>query len=82
MGAFLANRLEHRTLVNPFPISVDFAKAPFTSRRAAQSSLRRSVALFKSLGVEATFMGIGVDRVDYTKGILERFLAIERFLEK
>jgi trehalose-6-phosphate synthase len=26
-------------------------------------------------------MGIGVDRVDYTKGILERFLAIERFLE-
>jgi trehalose 6-phosphate synthase len=27
-------------------------------------------------------MGIGVDRIDYTKGILERFLAIERFLEK
>jgi len=27
-------------------------------------------------------MGIGVDRVDYTKGILERFLAIERFMEK
>ena len=27
-------------------------------------------------------MGIGVDRVDYTKGILERFRAIERFLEK
>ena len=27
-------------------------------------------------------MGVGVDRVDYTKGILERFLAIERLLEK
>ena len=27
-------------------------------------------------------MGIGVDRVDYTKGILERFRGIERFLEK
>ncbi len=27
-------------------------------------------------------MGVGVDRMDYTKGILERFLAIERFLEK
>jgi trehalose 6-phosphate synthase len=25
---------------------------------------------------------VGVDRVDYTKGILERFLAVERFLEK
>ena len=38
--------------------------------------------MLRSLGVEATFLGIGVDRVDYTKGILERFLAIERFLEK
>jgi len=28
------------------------------------------------------FLGVGVDRVDYTKGILERFLAIERMLEK
>jgi trehalose 6-phosphate synthase len=27
-------------------------------------------------------MGLGVDRVDYTKGILERFRGIERFLEK
>jgi trehalose 6-phosphate synthase len=27
-------------------------------------------------------MGVGVDRLDYTKGILERFLAIERFLDK
>jgi len=32
--------------------------------------------------VEAIFLGVGVDRLDYTKGILERFLAIERFLEK
>ena len=32
--------------------------------------------------MEAVFLGVGVDRVDYTKGILERFLAIERMLEK
>jgi trehalose 6-phosphate synthase len=32
--------------------------------------------------VNASFLGVGVDRVDYTKGILERFLGIERFLEK
>ena len=30
----------------------------------------------------ARFLGIGVDRVDYTKGILERFWAVERFLDK
>ena len=25
---------------------------------------------------------IGVERIDYTKGLIEKFLAIERFLEK
>jgi trehalose 6-phosphate synthase len=25
---------------------------------------------------------VGIDRMDYTKGILERFNAIDRFLEK
>jgi len=43
--------------------------------------LERST-LMHSLGVEAAFVGVGVDRVDYTKGIHERFRAIERFLEK
>src|SRR5262249_8537552 len=32
-------------------------------------------------GARATFMGIGVDRIDYTKGIPERFRGIEAFLE-
>jgi trehalose 6-phosphate synthase len=40
------------------------------------------VALLRELGIEAVFLGVGVDRVDYTKGIPERFLAIERLLEK
>jgi trehalose 6-phosphate synthase len=34
------------------------------------------------LGIEATFLGVGVDRVDYTKGIIERFQAVESFLER
>jgi trehalose 6-phosphate synthase len=38
-------------------------------------------ALFSELGVEASLLGVGVDRVDYTKGIIERFRGIERFLE-
>src|SRR3984885_6325986 len=81
---FSALRQDHRTQVRPFPISV-----AFTDEDAAEHStnpdgfnyLKRS-ALLRSVGVEAALMGIGVDRVDYTKGILERFLAIERFLEK
>ena len=33
--------------------------------------------LLAALGVRAAFMGIGVDRIDYTKGIPERFRGIE-----
>jgi trehalose-6-phosphate synthase len=79
---FSVLRQDHRTMVRPFPISVAFTNdAAAENNKHGSSYLERS-ALLHSLGVEATFMGIGVDRVDYTKGILERFLAIERFLEK
>jgi len=37
--------------------------------------------LLKELGIMAEYIGVGVDRIDYTKGILERFLGIERFLK-
>ena len=77
---FSVKRLDHLTLVRPFPISVDFTDVQ-PPASMTDSCVDRS-SLLKALGVEATFMGVGVDRVDYTKGILERFLAIERFLEK
>ncbi len=77
---FSVRRLDRLTLVRPFPISVDLAEVQ--QPESTPSSYVERSALLKALGVEATFMGLGVDRVDYTKGILERFLAIERFLEK
>jgi trehalose-6-phosphate synthase len=77
---FSVRRLDHLTLVQPFPISVDLTDA--RQPESTPDSYVERTALFKALGVEATLMGVGVDRVDYTKGILERFLAIERFLEK
>jgi len=77
---FAVNREEHRTAVKPFPISVDFPSA--SRAQPEQSTYLERVALLQELGVEALFLGVGVDRVDYTKGILERFLAIERMLEK
>jgi alpha,alpha-trehalose-phosphate synthase [UDP-forming] len=77
---FSVKRLDHLTLVQPFPISVDLTDARQPDS-IPESYVERS-SLLKALGVESTFMGVGVDRVDYTKGILERFLAIERFLEK
>jgi alpha,alpha-trehalose-phosphate synthase [UDP-forming] len=73
-------RLDHETIVRPFPISVDFTDE--STDVSPNSAYEERATLLKSHGVEAVNMGIGVDRLDYTKGILERFLAIERFLEK
>jgi trehalose-6-phosphate synthase len=79
---FAVLRQDHRTMVRPFPISVDLTEdEPGEGDNHGLTYLERA-SLMRQLGVEATFLGIGVDRVDYTKGILERFLAIERFLEK
>jgi len=78
---FTVNREDHRTAVKPFPISVDFTEAAAESS-AQESAYSDRANLFRELGVEGLFLGVGVDRVDYTKGILERFLAIERLMEK
>ncbi len=77
---FTVNREGHSTLVKPFPISVEFPDPP--SATTDNSPYEDRVTLLRELGVEALFLGVGVDRVDYTKGILERLLAIERMLEK
>ena len=77
---FSVQRHGHLTMVRPFPISVDFSDAG--GETAPEPPYVERSALLKALGIEAAFVGVGVDRLDYTKGILERFLAIERFLEK
>jgi trehalose 6-phosphate synthase len=40
------------------------------------------VRMKRELGLKGQIIGVGLDRVDYTKGIPERFKAIDRFLEK
>jgi trehalose 6-phosphate synthase len=78
---FTVKRREHSTLVRPFPISVDFNEftVPVAPARSGESE---RAAVLREHGVQAIFMGVGVERVDYTKGIPERFLAIERLLER
>ena len=77
---FTVQRLGHTTTVHPFPISV--GSVDLSPEPGDESSSETRSAILKSLDVDALFLGVGVDRLDYTKGILERFLAIERFLEK
>jgi trehalose 6-phosphate synthase len=70
----------HVTWVRPFPISIDYdwwvqqARGPRVVQRMAR--LRSQPALAFPL------LGLGVDRLDYTKGLVSRLEALERFLEK
>lgn len=78
---FSIQRNQHRSSVLPFPISVAFVEDQPIVQENVSAEEERSRLLLE-LGVQATYLGLGVDRVDYTKGILERFLAVELFLEK
>jgi trehalose-6-phosphate synthase len=77
---FTVNRNGHHTIVRPFPISVAIDSSEDTAPAPDLPYLERA-QLLNRLGVRASFMGIGVDRVDYTKGIPERFRAVEHLME-
>lgn len=67
-------------LVRPFPISIDFDSI---DRAAKKASVKREIKHIRSPNyIPYKFIGVGVDRLDYTKGIPERLRAIDRFLEK
>jgi len=78
---FSINRGGHSTLVKPFPISVSFEDISEKVADLQEKALLRE-AILKEIDVHAEYLGFGVDRIDYTKGIPERFRAVERFLEK
>lgn len=67
------------TAVRRYPISIEW---PPTAELVHKSvhDCRCDIRLMNDLPPEHK-LGIGVDRLDYTKGILERFRAIERLLE-
>ncbi|HEU4635217.1 MAG TPA: trehalose-6-phosphate synthase [Edaphobacter sp.] len=78
---FSVKRNDHLSSVLPFPISVELTEdAPDTSLQHSAEEERS--AIISELGIDASFLGVGVDRVDYTKGIIERFRAVESFLER
>jgi len=79
---FAVNKGGHFTGVRPFPISVDFKETPLRHQTNGFESRQERSDVMKQLGIQVDFVGIGVDRLDYTKGIPERFRGIERFLER
>ena len=77
----------HFTTVRPYPVSVAFEGVPrvtageddpdMDEQRVAQRQ-----SLLAEFGVRADCLALGVDRLDYTKGIVERLEAIEQLLEE
>ncbi|MDP3225120.1 MAG: trehalose-6-phosphate synthase [Rubrivivax sp.] len=88
---YLEARIEHEhstisfheddTLVESYPISIEWPGAAEVSSWAPVADCRLRV--IERLGLPAAVcLAVGVDRFDYTKGILERLNAVERLLEK
>ncbi len=72
-------RYGQRTVkVGHFPISIDFGD--FSEKAGTHEVADAAWYLHENLGGRQLILG--VDRLDYTKGIPERFLAFERALEK
>jgi trehalose 6-phosphate synthase len=68
-----------RTEVRSYPVSIEWAN-PWVRQSPPITACRTAVK--HELGLPADVsLGVGIDRLDYTKGISEKFLAIERLLE-
>jgi trehalose 6-phosphate synthase len=68
------------TMVRPYPISIQWPN-DWASGAPPVEECRKTV--FADLGLQKdALLAVGVDRLDYTKGIEERFLAVERLLER
>jgi trehalose 6-phosphate synthase len=73
-------QLGRSTLVRPYPIALEW---PLRWLKAVPTVEECRASIFQEHGLAPdALMGIGVDRLDYTKGIEERLLSVERLLER
>jgi trehalose 6-phosphate synthase len=73
-----ARRDGHTTTVHPYPVSValDGSKPDRKTPRPSREEL------LKEFGLRCETLIVGVDRMDYTKGIVERLMAVEKLLDE
>ncbi len=70
---------DQTTLVKSFPISIAFTLRDYDRKDDNTPAISEILSKYS---LEADLIGVGVERIDYTKGIIERFLAIEYFFDK
>lgn len=67
------------TAVNHYPISIEWPSRMLSQAPPVETCRTHVRAMYGF--PHGHRLGVGVERLDYTKGILERFLAVERLLE-
>ena len=90
VDAFMESRIDResnaiiqgsrKTLVRPYPISIEW---PVHWLDQVPGVLEARASVRRELGLRPdALLGIGVDRLDYTKGIEERLSAVDELLER
>ncbi|TVR09260.1 MAG: trehalose-6-phosphate synthase [Salinarimonadaceae bacterium] len=68
----------HETFVRPYPISIEWPPAAMANQKPVEEA---RVAVRERLGLpEDVRLGVGIERFDYTKGILDRMRAVDALL--
>ena len=71
----------HEAIIRAFPISVDFAEGSELAESKEIKDIMTRLSTEFSIK-DDMFVMIGLDRIDYTKGIAEKIQAVDRFFEK
>jgi trehalose 6-phosphate synthase len=75
---FVVIKNEHETLVKPFPISIAFTGTePSTSEIEKEEQNKKE--LRAKLNIKSEYIGVGIERLDYVKGLLERYESLDLF---
>jgi trehalose 6-phosphate synthase len=69
------------TFIESYPISIEWPTAAATAAWPSIEQCRRNLAQRLGLAGDQK-IAVGIDRLDYTKGVLERMQAVERLLEQ
>ena len=77
---FAVVRKKHETIIRPYPISVDFEGV--NTMASSPEVLKARDNLVEEFALSGLKVLLGLDRIDYTKGIPERIKAVGRLLEK
>lgn len=70
----------HEAFIRPFPISIDFQS--ISAQAESKEVAKRAERIREESSLGDRKLLVGIDRIDYTKGIPDKLRALDRFLEK